>query len=70
MSGEHLTHCPAYSRFCQSWLVRLWSSWLLGISKNGNSTMSLGDLLKRNSCTLLLQFHLALKERKQLKEIS
>lgn len=29
-----------------------------------------GDLLKRISCTVLLQFHLALKESKQLKEIS
>lgn len=51
---DHLIHCPAYSRFCQKRLLRLWSSWLLGVSKNGKSTVSLGDPLKRNSYTLLL----------------
>lgn len=59
-------HCPAYSRFCQSRLLRLWSSWLLGISKNGNSAVFLGDLLKRNSCTLSLQFHLAIGRKKAI----
>lgn len=66
MSGDHLMHCPAYSRFCQSRLLRLWSSWLLGISQNGNSAVSLGDLLKRNSCTPLLQFHLAFGRKKAI----
>lgn len=66
MSGDHLIHCPAYSRFCQSRLLRLWSSWFLGISKNGNPTVSLGDLLKRNSCTLLLSFHLAIERKKAI----
>lgn len=37
-----------------------------GNSKNGNSTVPLGDLLKINSCTLLLQFHLEIEEKKAI----
>lgn len=37
-----------------------------GNSKNGNSTVPLGDLLKINSCTLLLQFHIEIEEKKEI----
>lgn len=37
-----------------------------GNLQNGNSTVPLGDLLKINSCTLLLQFHLAIEGKKAI----